>query len=183
MSSGHPLDLGRGREPWVVFARQDADVVDAALRAFAAGGGRIHRFRATDLHDEQAVHREFAARLAFPGYFGHNWDAVVDCLGDLCTVATDGIGITGVVDRADALVDTPFLRVLVSVLCQGAARANAETDLDGDPLDRPAHAQHWLFLLDDHPTASLAARLDHPDLLLDLSDTLLTVTLNPEVWA
>jgi hypothetical protein len=176
------FDISGTREPWVVFARRDSDAVAAQLEALASKGGRIHRFQAKDLRDEQAVFQEFAAQLQFPGYFGRNWDAVVDCLDDLCAVVTGGVGMAGVIEGADALVDAPFLRTFVSVLCQGAARANSDVDLDGDPLDRPAIVQHFVFQLDDDPTAEIAARLEHPDLVVRLDDDFLTVTLNPEVW-
>jgi hypothetical protein len=33
--------------------------------------------------DKEALLRNFAAALGFPAWFGHNWDALEDCLGDL----------------------------------------------------------------------------------------------------
>ncbi|MFA7607385.1 MAG: barstar family protein [Rhodocyclaceae bacterium] len=34
-------------------------------------------------HDKAGVLQQFARTLAFPAWFGHNWDALADCLGDL----------------------------------------------------------------------------------------------------
>lgn len=33
--------------------------------------------------DKEALLQNFAAALRFPAWFGHNWDALEDCLGDL----------------------------------------------------------------------------------------------------
>jgi RNAse (barnase) inhibitor barstar len=31
--------------------------------------------------DEPSLHREFAAKMGFAGFYGHNWDAWIDCMG------------------------------------------------------------------------------------------------------
>lgn len=33
--------------------------------------------------DKETLLQNFAAALRFPAWFGHNWDALEDCLGDL----------------------------------------------------------------------------------------------------
>ncbi|WP_328564735.1 barstar family protein [Streptomyces coelicoflavus] len=91
---------------------------------------------------EQGIHRCFAEVLQFPGYYGANWDALVDCLSDLCGEVTGGVGIVGVIHDADLILDTDHFPLFVSVLCQGADRANASVDLDGFPSDRPALSEH-----------------------------------------
>jgi RNAse (barnase) inhibitor barstar len=37
------------------------------------------------IRSQEDLFRELARVLEFPDYFGHNWDAVSDCLGDLDT--------------------------------------------------------------------------------------------------
>ncbi|MFK3981488.1 barstar family protein [Micromonospora sp. NPDC050397] len=57
----------------------------------------------------------WAVALSFPDYFGHNWDALFDCLRDL----TDTGPLTLVVtDAADLLADEPpaQLGILLAVL-------------------------------------------------------------------
>ncbi|MEU5899388.1 MULTISPECIES: hypothetical protein [Streptomyces] len=54
-------------------------------------------------------------------------------------------GIACVIHDADALVETEHFPLSVSVLCQGADRANSAVDLDGFPPDRPAVAEHVVF--------------------------------------
>jgi hypothetical protein len=177
------FDLGGREPPWVVFAPQDSTVVRTQLGTLSARGGRIHHFDARSFRDAAEVFRAFARELGFPGYFGHNWDALVDCLDDLCAAATDGVGLAGVIRHADALFDAPFLRTFVSVLCQGAARANSAVDLDGEPLHRPAIVEHFVFLLDDLAPGEWGARIEHDDLVVrEEPGGFVTVTLNPEVW-
>jgi RNAse (barnase) inhibitor barstar len=49
---------------------------DASLRVAEIGAA---------IRSEEDLFRELARVLEFPDYFGHNWDAVSDCLGDLDT--------------------------------------------------------------------------------------------------
>ncbi|MFI9375624.1 barstar family protein [Streptomyces parvulus] len=95
--------------------------------------------------DEPGIHQSFAEALRFPGYYGNNWDALVDCLDDLCAEVTGGSGIVGVIQAVDRFLDADHFPLLVSVLRQGAERANSSLDLDGFPLDRPAIAEHFVF--------------------------------------
>lgn len=46
-------------------------------------GFRVVRLAAGEWVTEQDMHRAFAAALHFPGYYGHNLDALNDCLGDV----------------------------------------------------------------------------------------------------
>ncbi|MFJ3662277.1 barstar family protein [Streptomyces sp. NPDC090119] len=139
-------------------------------------------FQAEDLLREEDVFRVFAQQLKFPGYFGRNWDAMVDCLDDLCADVTGGVGMVGMIHGADVLLDSESLKLLVSVLCQGADRANSDVDLDGEALDRPAIAQHFFFALDEVEAVDFVGKLEHPDLTVVSDQEFVTVTLNPEVW-
>ncbi|WP_308310655.1 barstar family protein [Streptomyces sp. GbtcB6] len=170
-------------EPWVVLVPEGSAGVRRQLAELTAKGGRVHHFDARDLVTEQGVYRAFAETLRFPGYFGRNWDAVVDCLGDLCGEVTGGgVGIAGVVHGADLLLQTAHFPLFVSVLCQGADRANSAVDLDGDPLDRPAVAEHFVLEFRDFDREKLAARVGQPDLIVTAGDGFVGAALNPEVW-
>ncbi|MFD3457930.1 hypothetical protein ACFWVC_37890, partial [Streptomyces sp. NPDC058691] len=72
--------------------------------------------------------------------------------------------------------------VLVSILCQGEARANSSTDLDGDLLERAAIAQHFVFLMEEFNVIEFASRVHHPDLIVTYGEGCASATLNPEVW-
>lgn len=69
------------REPKPSGRYRIADEADDVARRLADHGWRVARLRGT------ATKREFLARageaLDFPGYYGANYDAFADCLGDL----------------------------------------------------------------------------------------------------
>ncbi|MFE2303531.1 barstar family protein [Streptomyces sp. NPDC059445] len=61
-------------------------LTEAELR-LEEGGFRVVHLAAGEWASERDMHRDFAAALHFPNYYGHNLDALNDCLGD---VACDG---------------------------------------------------------------------------------------------
>ena len=44
---------------------------------------RVVRLQASAIHDERSLHREFALVMGFPGFYGGNWDAWIDCMSYL----------------------------------------------------------------------------------------------------
>ncbi|HKQ25052.1 MAG TPA: barstar family protein [Burkholderiales bacterium] len=57
--------------------------VEAALDAAAQRGMRVENVALAGARDKNAFLNAVAKALAFPEYFGHNWDAFYDCLVDL----------------------------------------------------------------------------------------------------
>ncbi|MEW2302230.1 barstar family protein [Streptomyces sp. NPDC006655] len=157
--------------------------VQRRLSEVTASSGLVHHFDARDLMTEQGVYRTFAETLRFPGYFGRNWDALVDCLDDLCGEVTGGgAGVAGVVHDADLLLQTEHFPLFVSVLCQGADRANSAVGLDGDSLDRPAVPEQFVLELRDFECAKIAGRIEQPDLIITTGRGFVGAALNPEEW-
>ncbi|MFI1967492.1 hypothetical protein BLA24_28885 [Streptomyces cinnamoneus] len=60
-------------------AEPPQEVMDLAAEA----DWRAARLRLDGVHDKAAFLRRCAADLGFPDWFGHNWDALADCLTDL----------------------------------------------------------------------------------------------------
>lgn len=56
----------------------------------AADGLEAVRIDVSHVATKAAFLAEFARRLAFPGYFGHNWDAFDECFRDLAWQAVPG---------------------------------------------------------------------------------------------
>jgi RNAse (barnase) inhibitor barstar len=52
-------------------------------RSISASGGRCFCLDGARMTEPQLLMQEFAKQLEFPNYFGHNWDALEDCLADL----------------------------------------------------------------------------------------------------
>lgn len=176
------FDLAGTSEPWVVFVPQGSAEIQRQLAELSAKGGLVHHFDSRDLMTVQGIYRSFAETLRFPGYFGRNWDAVVDCLDDLCGAVTGGVGIAGVVHDSDPLLETEHFPLFVSVLCQGADRANSAVDLDGDPLDRPAIAEHFILAFREFDPEKIALRITQQDLTVTTGDGFVGAALNPAEW-
>ncbi|MFD4629656.1 barstar family protein [Streptomyces sp. NPDC058284] len=181
------FDLAGTSEPWVIFVPEGSAEVRQQMTALEGKGGRVHRFAASDLMTEQSVYRVFAEALQFPGYFGRNWDAMVDCLDDLCGAVTGGqVGIAGVITGTDdRLLEAEHFPDFVSVLCLAADRANSAVDLDGCPLDRPAIAEHFVFEFvefDREMQEKVARRVEQPDLIVTRGEGFVAAALDPDEW-
>ncbi|MGE3151500.1 MAG: barstar family protein [Nitrospiraceae bacterium] len=80
--------------------------------------------------------REIARTLAFPDYFGENWDALEECLCDLSWVA--GTGHLLVIERAEALLagaDKDY-RTFISILRSASVYWAAE---EAGRVSKPFH--------------------------------------------
>ena len=55
----------------------------AVQRAVRAAGLALAGIDLSDVRDKSALLERVAAALAFPGWYGANWDALEDCLTDL----------------------------------------------------------------------------------------------------
>ncbi|WP_416961978.1 barstar family protein [Streptomyces sp. Agncl-13] len=171
-------DFTRREEPWVVIAPQDDPLLEGQLVALEDQGGLVFHLSAEELATPEGVFAAFARTLEFPGYFGRNWDAMVDCLDDLHGSWHGGRGVAVVIGDADLLLDAGHLRLFVSVLCQAAARANSAVDSDGEPWDRPAIAQHFAFVSRTAPPGDFASRLTGDDLKVGVVGPYVTVSLD-----
>lgn len=60
------------------------------LAAAEASGFSICRIDLAPVRDKAALFERLATALEFPDWFGHNWDALADCLGDLSWLPADG---------------------------------------------------------------------------------------------
>ncbi|WP_406443184.1 barstar family protein [Streptomyces sp. NBC_01613] len=142
-------------------------------------GGLVLRLDGRDLLEPVSLFRAFARELSFPGYFGHNWDALVDCLHDWHGPGHRQQSVAILIDGADDLLGAEFLGLFVSVLCQAAWRANLQLDADGTPHeDRAPFALHFVFLLDHTPpTAFEEAASKGTDVGVALANGRLTATL------
>lgn len=176
--------LTERRPPWVVFTRHDDPWLSAEADELHLHGGRVFHLNGRELLDPKALFSAFARELRFPSYFGHNWDALVDCLHDWHGHGRDTKDLAVLIDHADALHEAEFLGLLVSVLCQAAWNANLRLDADGepDPYRRP-FTLHFAFLLDDTtPAAFTEAVARGMDVKVTLDQERLTATLADEDW-
>jgi RNAse (barnase) inhibitor barstar len=74
--------LEPGVHRWRTDRREAARGVTEAERA----GRRVFWLDGTGLRDKRALLDRCAVEFSLPSYFGHNWDALQDCLNDLSWV-------------------------------------------------------------------------------------------------
>ena len=136
--------------PWVVVTGAGDPWLTAELAALRERHGREVRLNARDLLEPATLFRAFARELAFPDYFGHNWDALVDCLSDPNLHTSDTAVL---IEDADLLLDARHLGLFVAVLCQAARRSATD----------PGLAMHFVLLLDEAGPGEFEARVSGGD--------------------
>lgn len=62
----------------------------ALLAAAEAAGLATFRVDLAAVRDKQGLFKRLDADLKFPDWFGHTWDALADCLGDLSWLPAEG---------------------------------------------------------------------------------------------
>ncbi|WP_426573350.1 barstar family protein [Aquihabitans sp. McL0605] len=105
-------------------------VLAADLASLADLGYQLIELDAASWSSAADLHRDVAAALEFPTYYGRNMDAFNDCLGDVALGdygwRSDSAGLVLVLRRFDAFVaaDRPTAQLLLDVFA-GRARIGA----------------------------------------------------------
>ncbi|MDO6385012.1 barstar family protein [Uliginosibacterium sp. 31-12] len=60
-----------------------ADSARTMLQAAHTAGGKTYRIDLGTATDTTKLHHVLARALHFPDWYGHNWDALADCLSDM----------------------------------------------------------------------------------------------------
>ncbi|MFF8271712.1 barstar family protein [Streptomyces sp. NPDC016562] len=176
--------LTEHRSPWVVFTSPADPWLASETAALVQRNGLVLRLAGREMLDPASVFRTFARELSFLGYFGHNWDALVDCLQDWHGPGHGNQDLAILIEHADDLLNSDFLGLFVSVLAQAAWNSNLRLDADGE-LDewRPRTAQHFVFLLDHTAPAAFTEKAARDmDVAVALADGRLLVTLTDVDW-
>jgi len=113
----------------------EPDLVAEQTRVLAAGG-LVRRLRGRRMRTTDGLFAEFARRLEFPAWFGHNWAALEDCLTDLEWLPAPGYLI--VLDDAEHVLaeeDLPRTGLFGDLLTR-VAEAWSQPVADGQWWDR-----------------------------------------------
>ena len=139
----HPHDFALARAGGVAAYLRAEVLADSERELDALGYARV-QLDAREWEQERHLHEDFAAALTFPGYYGHNLNALADCLHDVACgdygwdTDRTGLAVTihgfGVFAREDAALAHAFVDVLT--------RASSEAMLFG-------HRLLWLLHVDE----------------------------------
>ncbi|MGW3094975.1 barstar family protein [Streptomyces sp. NPDC001102] len=159
--------------------------MSADSSALLERGGPVLWLDARELLEPASLFGAFARELSFPGYFGHNWDALVDCLHDWHGPGHVKSDVALLIGEADVLLAVDFLGLFISVLCQAAWKANPQLDADGRPDgERVPFVLYFVFLLEHTVPADLAEAVSRGRWLdVELDDHRLTVALDRAYWS
>ncbi|MGV9690963.1 barstar family protein [Streptomyces sp. NPDC003444] len=176
--------LTERRSPWVVFTSPADPWLASETAALVQRNGLVLRLDGREMRDPASVFHTFARELSFLDCFGHNWDALVDCLHDWHGPGHGDQDLAILIEHADDLLNSDFLGLFVSVLAQAAWNSNLRLDGDGEPDEwRQRMAQHFVFLLDHTaPVAFMEKAARGMDVAMALSEGRLLVTLTDVNW-
>ena len=140
------------KPPWTILV-----VLKTGQRAEAAitipAGYILRVVRGAKCRDTAGLFSEFATAMDFPDYFGHNWDALEECLTDLEWLPGKGYVLlaTGAeqILTADEEEFATFLEVLSDV---GEAWASGQAGAEG----RPAKPFHTVLAVSERDQSKLA---------------------------
>ena len=84
----HPLPLADAQQAGV--HRVNTELARRVFHAAAELHLDVHRIELGNTESAEALFERFAHALRFPEWFGHNWDALADCLCDLSWFNAEG---------------------------------------------------------------------------------------------
>lgn len=91
--------------PWLHLTSAPPPELDEIVRTLSSGANRhafVRKLRGEKMRTREGVWDECAAALQLPAYFGHNWDALDECLHDLAWPKSEACVL--VFGRADELL-------------------------------------------------------------------------------
>ena len=116
MLANRQLDsyLQTAKAPWSSLVVIPAGSTPAAV-VRAPAGFALRMVRGKKCATPAGLFAEFARALEFPDYFGHNWDALEECLADLEWLPAKGYVIL-VTDAQEVISDDDEYETLLEVL-------------------------------------------------------------------
>ena len=104
-----------------------ASELASAWRAAEKLGYLCARIDLSQCDDRPALLEAVAESLAFPDWFGHNWDALADCLGDLSWLEAPGYLLVFEHARAFHAHSPATWNTAAEILAQASADWQAES--------------------------------------------------------
>ena len=125
------------------------------------------------LRTPASIFEEFAKALQFPQYFGRNWDALEECLGDIYNWLRREVVVIVLSHPASILPEnSKDFQTFLGVLSRAAEWISDEISDEG-ALNRPGISMHFLVLseaIDFDSTAKRVADADFPQRTIGVID-------------
>ncbi len=95
--------LARRGSPHLLLYSDDPTRLRECLDGLPEKVFNVWRIEGSHLTTKEGALREFALKMRFPDYFGRNWDALRDCLGDLDWGDLDPVHQVVLIQDADSI--------------------------------------------------------------------------------
>lgn len=127
-----------------VFIGDDSEFWSLGYRLMDLGY-MCRTLRGNKMRTRQGLFDEFVAAFQFPGYFGRNWNAFEECLGQMDYV-DPGKGIVILIRLPEELLaDEPEARKVFSEILTDVSKEYSKAINDGQWTDRAALPFHVVF--------------------------------------
>lgn len=127
-----------------IFGGNDSNLWDLGYKLIDLGY-MSRTLRGDKMRNVQGLFDEFFAAFQFPYYFGRNWNAFIECLGEMDYI-NPGKGIVMLLHRPEELLaDSPRDRVVFSEVLTHISKMYSEAIEYGEWSDRPALPFHVVF--------------------------------------
>lgn len=128
-----------GKVPFFVAGEDRSRLVDG----LSAAGFVVREVDGAGLHDERSLVRALGPAMLFPEYYGGNWDAFIDCAGDLAEASEAPVALVWTsadeLAQSDLHAFTRAIHLLLSTaqnLALSDARFQLEVFVVGDFVRR-----------------------------------------------
>jgi hypothetical protein len=143
----------------VLLGRIEVQAAGTALSEWRENGLTVLTVRGRKMRTVDGLFDEMAAALQFPGYFGENWPAFDECLGDMDWLTPRSGIVVAVLEPDQVLQDAADadLAALTRAMAH-AAETYAQPIERGEWWDRPAVPFHVVLLAAPTESAVVLSR-------------------------
>ena len=143
----------------VLLSRLETQAAGTAVIEWRESGLTVRTVRGRKMRTVDDLFDETAAALQFPGYFGENWPAFDECLGDMDWLTPKSGIVLAVLEPEQVLQDSADadMEALIRAIAH-AAETYAQPIERGEWWDRPAVPFHVVLLAAPAESAGVFSR-------------------------
>ena len=140
--------------PYALFCKQNSYVPDLFSGFDTRKSDLVLIANGRQMRDWDELSEIFANMFSFPSYYGRNWDALEECIGDLSWIAFDKLLL--VISNADHVFsrEPKEMDIFLDVL-KCAGERWSKSIQDGEIWDRDARPFHTIFVFSNEANVKL----------------------------